>query len=256
MRSFGNQRVKVGEYSNGKAKYVTRRHYAKIKLAEKQLGYPLTIVQGSYHKGVEASKGTHDGGGCLDLAPFEWERKSRIFRKLGDAAWHRIKNDDWNEHVHTVDLGCTNLQWLAKDQTRDYRNGDNGLGGNSKAKDTQWRPDPIPHFKLTAQLIAAYWPQLKPRRVNRVDLHKVLAQVAAGGTRINPGVKLIQRALNKALPSHHLLVDGKFGEVTKKVYAAWQRSLGFTGSAAEGVPVPADLKKLGQVRGAKFVVSN
>jgi len=73
---------------------VTRRHYAKIKLAEKQLGYPLTIVQGSYHKGVKSSKGTHDGGGCLDLAPFEWERKSRVFRKFGDAAWHRIKNDD------------------------------------------------------------------------------------------------------------------------------------------------------------------
>ena len=92
MPKFGDQRIKVGEYSNGRAKYVTRRHYAKIKLAEKRLGYPITVVQGSYNTAVPASAGTHDGGGCLDLAPFEWKRKCRVFRELGDTAWHRARS--------------------------------------------------------------------------------------------------------------------------------------------------------------------
>ena len=253
MGAFGNQRVKVGEYSNGTPKYVTRRHYVKIKLAEKRLGYPLTIVQGSYHTGVEASAGTHDGGGCLDLTPYDWNRKCRVFRELGDAAWHRERIPDvWSEHIHTVDLGCTNLKDIAKRQVEDYRNEKDGL--KSHGKDTQWRPDPIPVFKLTKRLIVMFWPQLKTRRTRRVDLNKVREQALAGGTKPNAGVKLIQRALNKAIDAR-LLVDGKFGDVTKKAYITWQESLGFEGSDADGLPARVSLTQLGKVRGAKFVVT-
>jgi hypothetical protein len=250
---FGDQRVKVGEYANGSPKYITRRHYAKVKLAEKKLGYPLTIVQGSYNTTVEASKGTHDGGGCMDLAPFDWERKCRVLRQLGDTAWHRPAIPGvYGEHIHTVDAGCGNLASIAAAQVQDYRNKRNGLKGH--AKDTQWRPDPIPAFKLTKQLIAMFWPQAKTRRVRRVDLSKVREQALAGGTKPNPGVKLIQRALNKAINAR-LLVDGKFGDVTKTAYTAWQKSLGFTGTDADGLPAKVSLTKLGQVRGARFVVS-
>jgi hypothetical protein len=253
LPSFGDQRVKVGEYSDGRPKYITRRHYAKVKLAEKKLGYPLTIVQGSYNDKVEASKGTHDGGGCMDLAPFEWKRKCRVLRNLGDTAWHRpaIPNV-YGEHIHTVDIGCRNLANIAADQVKDFGNKRNGLKGH--AKDDQWRPDPIPAFKLTRHLIALFWPQTKARRENRVDLDKVREQALTGGMRHNAGVRLIQHALNKAINAG-IPVDGKFGDVTKKAYAAWQRALRLTGTDVDGLPATFSLTRLGKTRGARFVVS-
>ena len=253
MTLFGNQRVKIGEYANGSPKYVTRRHYVKIRLAEKKLGYPLTVVQGSYNTTVKASAGTHDGGGCLDLTPFDWERKCRVFRELGDAAWHRPALPGvWSEHIHTVDLGCTDLKTVAKGQVEDYKKQRDGL--KSHRHDPQWRPDPIPAFKLTARMISAFWPQRKVRRTRRVDLNKVREQALAGGTKASPGVKLIQRALNKAIDAG-LSDDGKFMALTKEAYTAWQRSLGFTGKDTDGLPAQVSLTKLGQVRGARFVVS-
>lgn len=253
MAKFGDQRIKVGEYANGRAKYVTRRHYAKIKLAEKRLGYPITVVQGSYHTGVKASAGTHDGGGCLDLAPFEWKRKCRVFRELGDTAWHRTALPDvWSEHIHTVDLGCGNLAHISKKQVKGYRDGMDGL--KHPQKDPQWRPDPVPEFKLTLALISTLWPQRKARRVRRVDLNKVRAQAESASPTPNAGVKWIQRALNKAIRSG-LLVDGKFGDVTKEAYIAWQKSLGLTGDDVDGLPAKFSLTKLSQTRGARFTVT-
>jgi hypothetical protein len=250
---FGDQRVKVGEYANGKPKYVTRRHYAKIKLAEKKLGYPITVVQGSYHTGVKASAGTHDGGGCLDLAPFDWKHKCRVFRELGDTAWHRAALPDvWSEHIHTVDLGSANLASICIQQVKDYRANLDGL--KHPKKDPQWRPDPIPSFKLTAAMISTLWPQRPARRVRRVDLHKVRAQAESAHPTPNPGVKQIQRALNKAIRAG-LLVDGKFGDVTKRAYTAWQQSLGFSGADADGLPAKVSLTKLSQTRGARFTVT-
>jgi hypothetical protein len=253
MPKFGDQKIKVGEYSNGRAKYVTRRHYAKIKLAEKRLGYPITVVQGSYHTGVPASKGTHDKGGCLDLAPFEWKRKCRVFRELGDTAWHRSARPDvWNEHIHTVDLGCSNLANISKQQVKDYRNKLDGLA--TPKEDHQWRPDPVPEFKLTLAMIGTLWPQSKVRRVRRVDLNKAREQAESANPTPNAGVKLIQRALNKAIGAK-LLVDGKFGEVTKKAYTAWQKSLNLTGDDADGLPAKFSLGKLALTRGARFTIT-
>jgi hypothetical protein len=250
---FGDQRIKVGEYANGTPKFVTRRHYAKIKLAEKKLGYPITVVQGSYHTGVKASAGTHDGGGCLDLAPFDWKHKCRVFRELGDTAWHRTALPDvWSEHIHTVDLGCSNLASISKQQVKDYRNKLDGLK-HPKA-DPQWRPDPIPAFELTVAMISTLWPQRKSRRVRRVDLNKVREQAESASPTPNAGVKLIQRALNKAIRSE-LLVDGKFGEFTRKAYTAWQKSLGLTGDDADGLPAKFSLGKLALTRGARFTVT-
>jgi hypothetical protein len=253
MPKFADQKIKVGEYSNGRAKYVTRRHYAKIKMAEKRLGYPITVVQGSYHTGVPASVGTHDKGGCLDLAPFEWKRKCRVFRELGDTAWHRTAIPDlWNEHIHTVDLGCSNLASVSKQQVKDYRNKLDGL--KHPKEDHQWRPDPIPEFKLTLALIGTLWPQSKVRRVRRVDLNKAREQALSDHPTPNAGVKLIQRALNKAIHAG-LLVDGKFGEVTRKAYKAFQKSLSLTGDEADGLPAPFSLGKLSRTRGARFTIT-
>lgn len=46
--------------------------------------------------------------------------------------------------------------------------------------------------------------------------------------------KVVQAALNKFKPP--VVVDGVYGPQTKAAYAAWQRSLGFSGSDADGLP--------------------
>jgi hypothetical protein len=158
----------------------------------------------------------------------------------------------WNEHIHTVDLGCSNLASICIQQVKDYRASLDGL--KHPKTDPQWRPDPIPAFKLTAAMISTLWPQLPARRVRRVDLNKVRAQAESAHPTPNPGVKLIQRALNKAIRAG-LLVDGKFGEFTKKAYTAWQKSLGLTGDDADGLPAAFSLGKLSKTRGARFTVT-
>lgn len=74
---------------------------AAVQLGEKRLGYPLTILQGCYHPGVSQSAGTHDGGGVIDFAPFDWVRKVRVFREMGWFIWHRLPIPGvWGEHIH------------------------------------------------------------------------------------------------------------------------------------------------------------
>ncbi|MEK8104604.1 peptidoglycan-binding domain-containing protein [Micromonospora sp. M12] len=59
-------------------------------------------------------------------------------------------------------------------------------------------------------------------------------------------------AVEQALQAQGLLnaqwVDGYFGTVTVSAYAAYQRSLGYTGLAANGLPGTTSLTKLGQNR--------
>lgn len=114
-----------------------------LVLAEKRLGYPLTVVQGSYNKGgVSASSGTHDGGGAVDLAPFDWKRKVRVLRELGFAAWHRPAiRGLWGEHIHAILIGNTKASRGAKSQVASYKAHRNGLANN--AVDNSWHPSPI-----------------------------------------------------------------------------------------------------------------
>ncbi|MFH8974680.1 transglycosylase SLT domain-containing protein [Streptomyces sp. NPDC017890] len=68
----------------------------------------------------------------------------------------------------------------------------------------------------------------------------------------NDEVKATQAALvamGMSLPSG---ATGFYGEQTKAAYAAWQRTLGLTGPAADGFPGCSSLKKLGERAG--FVV--
>jgi hypothetical protein len=73
-----------------------------IRLGEKILGYALTVLQGCYNPGgVSASAGTHDGGGVIDFAPFEYGRKIKVFREMGWFIWHRPAIAGlWGEHIH------------------------------------------------------------------------------------------------------------------------------------------------------------
>ncbi|WP_372728201.1 GH25 family lysozyme [Nocardioides sp.] len=127
---------------------------AALAEAERRLGYPLTIVQGSYNRGgVAASGGTHDGGGVVDLKSWDWQRKVRVLRSIGFAAWYRpTVSGLWGAHIHAVLIDHGRLSSSAANQVAAYRAGRDGLRSN--APDTFWRPSPVPVF--------AYPPTTRP----------------------------------------------------------------------------------------------
>ncbi|NJC70715.1 peptidoglycan-binding protein [Planosporangium thailandense] len=92
----------------------------------------------------------------------------------------------------------------------------------------------LPTVDMEATVLAA---QIDPRRADHT---------------LTPGAKAAVLAVEQALQSRHLLdarwVDGYFGTETVSAYAAYQRSLGYTGLAANGLPGAASLTKLGQNR--------
>lgn len=100
-----------------------------------------TIFQGSYHPGVGPSGGTHDGGGAIDISPFNWKKRVRALRLAGFAAWHRPAIPGlWGEHIHCVLIGNKMASQAAKDQIPDYVNYKDGLAGHGP--DRTWHPFP------------------------------------------------------------------------------------------------------------------
>lgn len=89
-----------------------------------------------------------------------------------------------------------------------------------------------------------------------VDMEKVLLAAqwdpVKAGTAITPGagpsVTLVEQALVEGGFLDSQYVDGHFGTVTRTAYAAWQRSLGYTGLGATGLPGKASLTSLGAQR--------
>lgn len=116
-----------------------RKTAAALAIAERRLGYELTVVQGSYNAGgVRQSAGTHDRGGVVDLAPFDHANKVRVLRDLGFAAWHRPAIPGlWSAHVHAVMIGHQDLARAAADQVDAFRAGLDGLAAG--------RRDPNPY---------------------------------------------------------------------------------------------------------------
>lgn len=92
----------------------------------------------------------------------------------------------------------------------------------------------LPSVNMEATVLAA---QIDPRRADDT---------------LTPGAKASVTAVEQALQAKHLLdprwVDGYFGTETISAYAAYQRSLGYTGLAANGLPGTTSLTKLGQNR--------
>lgn len=124
-----------------------------LMAAEHRLGYELTVTQGCYNPGgVGASAGTHDGGGVVDLAPWDYENKVKVLRDLGWAAWYRSPSEGpWQAHIHAVMIDHGRLSASAAAQVIDYRTGRNGLANH--APDTfPYRPNPIPVFDYPAAL--------------------------------------------------------------------------------------------------------
>ncbi|MEV4316241.1 peptidoglycan-binding protein [Actinocrispum sp. NPDC049592] len=97
----------------------------------------------------------------------------------------------------------------------------------------------LPSVNMEAVLKAA---QIDPRRPD---------------TALTPGAKDSVILVEQALVAKGLLdsqyVDGHFGTSTISAYAAYQRSLGYTGIDASGFPGPTSLKQLGTNR---YTVAN
>lgn len=120
-------RVKVQGFTTDKT---TARALAE---AQRLYGAKVRIVQGSYHKGVGASAGTHDGGGVLDLSVRGLSRSNinrlvRSLRTVGLWAWYRDESSGFSPHIHLVRVGCTDLAPIARNQIAAARLGFNGLG--------------------------------------------------------------------------------------------------------------------------------
>lgn len=145
---------------------------AALLAAEKRLGYKLTVAQGSYNAGrVAASAGTHDGGGVIDLVAFDHERKVRVLRSIGFAAWYRPELPGvWGPHIHAVLIGNARLSDSARRQVAAYRDGRDGLANNNP--DPTWRPNPIPVFK---------WPEPTKVQQARALLREALARAKSRG---------------------------------------------------------------------------
>jgi hypothetical protein len=116
-----------------------RRTAVMARRVEKTLGITFICWQGSYNTSVDASAGTHSGGGALDLnVPGDPERIVRHLRRSGFAAWHRTEADGFSEHIHCIDIGNKLLASEARIQVTDYREGGNGLypyiGGDDRQK--------------------------------------------------------------------------------------------------------------------------
>jgi hypothetical protein len=111
-----------------------------LKRAEADLGYPLTITQGSYNEGgVAASAGTHDGGGVVDLMPWDRDRKVKALRAVGFAAWFRPAIPGlWPAHIHAVLIGHAKLAPVAFRQVQAYLARRDGLKGNGPDVDPGW----------------------------------------------------------------------------------------------------------------------
>ena len=125
-----------------------------LHAAEKDLGYSLSVVQGCYQaldgkaNDVPASAGTHDGGGVVDLKPWDADNKVRALRSVGFAAWHRLPSEGpWGEHIHAVLIGNAKLAPSAAAQVVDFLASPprNGLAGH--ASDPTWHPSPPVVFR-------------------------------------------------------------------------------------------------------------
>jgi len=91
-----------------------------------------------------------------------------------------------------------------------------------------------------------------------VDLSRLVAAAKSdprrAGTPVTySGVRIVEAALVDAGLLAKPYSDGHFGSATVDAYAKWQRRLGYSGTAADGIPGMTSLKKLGAKYGFDVV---
>ncbi|MET9876581.1 peptidoglycan-binding protein [Actinacidiphila glaucinigra] len=105
-------------------------------------------------------------------------------------------------------------------------------------------------------------PATQPTAKPKVDLSKLVQAARTdpgakqGHQTYAAGVRLVEKALLELgyLTSRYA-GDGSFGSVTVTAYAAWQRHLGYSGTAADGIPGRTSLSKLGATTGLFTITS-
>ncbi|VVJ21424.1 Uncharacterised protein [Amycolatopsis camponoti] len=111
------------------------RTKAMLLAAEGIAGLTVSLTQGGYNPGgVDASAGTHDGGGALDISVSGMSSTTRTklltaLRKVGFAAWYRTPAQGFDYHIHAMAISDPDLSSGAQHQTGDYYLGMNGLAG-------------------------------------------------------------------------------------------------------------------------------
>lgn len=140
---------------------INQRTFEMLEYANKLYGGEIdvsgeAITQGSYSSAVEASFGTHAGGGAVDLsvmAPGTYtileddiDPLIRALRLAGFAAWYRDFDDLYDGspvHIHAIAIGDQELSWPARQQLtgpHGYFLGFNGLPGEKTNPDPHGGP--------------------------------------------------------------------------------------------------------------------
>lgn len=132
------------EYIQFRGVTLDRKTAAALEVVEYRLKRKLVVIQGHNPGGVDASAGTHDLGGVVDLGVSDWSATMAECKKIGFAIWYRTPEEGpWQAHLHACLIGHQNMTALANRQVTDYLNGLNGL--STRLKDTTpWRPTPQP----------------------------------------------------------------------------------------------------------------
>lgn len=99
-------------------------------------------------------------------------------------------------------------------------------------------------------------PQAGAAAEDRVNMEKLVLAAQLDPVKpdngVTPGASASVRLVEQALRAEGLLaskyIDGHFGTVTKSAYVKWQKSLGYRGLAANGMPGRASLAELGKGR--------
>ena len=113
---------------------LNQRTYDMLVYAQSFYGGPIDITgqaltQGSYTNAVEASFGTHAGGGAVDLSVIDMTDFSVLYAEIdplihalrlaGFAAWFRDFNDLYEGspvHIHAIAIGDRELSLAAREQ--------------------------------------------------------------------------------------------------------------------------------------------
>lgn len=104
------------------------------------------------------------------------------------------------------------------------------------------------HTDAAEKDVSAWFSNVPPVTLPAVDLSNMRRAFRTLDTdTVRPGVKRVQRALNARLDAV-TPIDGRAGYHTRALYRAWQRSLGYKGTNANGVPGLTSLTKLGAGR--------
>jgi TP901 family phage tail tape measure protein len=122
MNSINEQRFAKGgqvldDYSRVTygGKTFNARTVRMLKRAEESYGSKFGFYQGSYSTGVSASKGTHDGGGAVDIKPPA--NIDKALKALASAGfWAKWRGTMSPPHIHALATGDAQLSSAARRQ--------------------------------------------------------------------------------------------------------------------------------------------